>query len=118
SIERALALLCPAVVPGEVLRKGGAGQPGFEAAAAAAPAGWSGKFVGGPGRRRGRACASRLRSRVGPRRQRVVAPFTGDRVVSDMLATSDADAGADPGAEDDGEDTMGARRRAISGFGD
>src|SRR5262249_20671602 len=84
AVEFAAAMA--AMVGGET----GARQKGLDAAAAAAIALWPRRFVG-------------LR-----RRQRIVAPFAGDRIDADDEAPADDHAAADPGAEDHAEDAAAA----------
>ncbi len=64
------------------------------------------------------AIAGRARQFVGVRRrQRVVAPFAGDRVGADQQAAADDDAAADPGAENRAEYGVEPGRRAVDRLG-
>ena len=63
------------------------------------------------------AIAGGPRQFVGPRRrQRIVAPFAGDRIGADQDPAINSDAAADPGAQDDAKDAGAAGGCAIHRF--
>jgi hypothetical protein len=87
-----------AAVTAEVADQPRCGQPGFDAARLAAEARWTGPLV------------------VARPRQRIVAPFARDRVVTLEQSTVQRETAADPRAEDHAEHDICAAPGAVGRF--